>query len=60
MEILTIKQAAKKYGLPEYALRALVKRGTIPVIQSGRRCYISREAFEEYLRKGGEVYAERP
>ena len=56
MEVMTIKQAAKKYGLPEYAVRTLVKKKAFPVIQSGRRCYISQEAFEEYLRRGGEVY----
>ena len=53
---LTIRETAKEYNFPEYAIRTLVKRGAFPVIQVGSRCYITREAFAEYLKKGGARY----
>lgn len=54
--IMTIKETAREYGFPEYALRSLVKSGAFPVIQSGKRSYIVRERFEEYLKTGGNAY----
>ena len=53
---LTINAPAKKFNFPAYAIRTLVKRGEIPVIQAGNRCYIVRSVFEQYLEKGGAVY----
>lgn len=55
-KILTIKEAAREYGFPEFGLRGIIKKGRIPVIQCGSRCYITRAVFEAYLEKGGEVY----
>ncbi len=54
---LTIKETAKEFQFPEYAIRTLVKRGAFPVIQVGNRCYITREKFAEFLQKGGEKFA---
>lgn len=54
---LTIKETAKEFQFPEYAIRTLVKCGAFPVIQVGNRCYITREIFADYLKKGGETYA---
>lgn len=56
--VMTIRETAKEYSFPEYAIRTLVKRGAFPVIQVGKRCYITREAFESYLKTGGELYDE--
>ena len=53
---LTIKETAKEFQFPEYSIRTLVKRGAFPVIQVGNRCYITREIFADYLKKGGELY----
>ena len=53
---LTIKETAREFNFPEYAIRTLVKRGAFPVIQVGKRCYICREVFADYLKKGGELY----
>lgn len=53
---LTINETAKEFNFPTYAIRTLVKRGEIPVIQAGNRCYIVRSVFEQYLQKGGAVY----
>lgn len=54
---LTIKETAKEYHFPEFAIRTLVKRGVFPVIQVGNRCYILKHVFESYLQTGGEIYA---
>lgn len=53
---LTIKETAQEFQFPEYAIRTLVKCGAFPVIQVGTRCYIVREVFAEYLKKGGAAY----
>ena len=53
---LTIKETAREFMFPEYAIRTLVKRGEIPVIQAGTRCYIMRHVFEAYLQSGGKTY----
>ncbi|MBT9156835.1 MAG: hypothetical protein DDT37_01826 [Firmicutes bacterium] len=54
---LTIKETAKAFNFPEYAIRTLAKRGAFPVIQVGKRCYIVRRIFEDFLQKGGERYS---
>jgi len=54
---LTIKETAKEFNFPEFAIRTLVKRGAFPVIQAGNRCYIMKHVFESYLQTGGEKYA---
>lgn len=53
---LTIKETAKEFQFPEFAIRTLVKRGAFPVIQVGNRCYITRDIFADYLKKGGAAY----
>ena len=53
---LTIKETAREFQFPEYAIRTLVRRGAFPVIQVGNRCYITREIFADYLKKGGETF----
>lgn len=53
---LTIKETAQEFQFPEYAIRTLVKKGAFPVIQVGNRCYIVRDVFAEFLRKGGAAY----
>lgn len=57
---LTIKECAREFQFPEFAIRTLVKRGAFPVIQVGNRCYITREVFADYLKKGGETYVAAP
>ena len=55
--VLTIKETAKEFQFPEFAIRRLVKTGAFPVIQVGNRCYITREIFAQYLKEGGTKYA---
>ena len=52
MEVMTIKQTAQKYGIPEHALRKLVRKEVFPIIKAGNRTYISKSAFEDFLRYG--------
>ena len=54
--ILTVRQAAREFGFPEFGLRNLIKRGAFPVIRCGNRCYISRTVLGDYIAKGGEKY----
>lgn len=56
---LTIKETAKEFSFPEFAIRTLVKRGAFPVVQVGNRCYIVRDVFAEYLKTGGAKYDAR-
>lgn len=56
---MTIKETARKYSFPEFAIRTLVKRGAFPVIQVGNRSYIVPHIFEEYLETGGAIYNPR-
>ena len=56
---LTIKETAKEFSFPEFAIRTLVKRGAVPVVQVGNRCYIVRDVFAEYLKTGGAKYDAR-
>jgi hypothetical protein len=53
---LTIKETAKTFNFPEFAIRTLVKTGKIPVIQCGTRSYIMKGIFEDFLKSGGEKY----
>ena len=53
---LTIKECAREFQFPEFAIRTLVKRGAFPVIQVGNRVYIVRDVFGDYLQKGGAAY----
>jgi len=55
--VYTIKELAKLYSFPEFGLRGLVKTGAFPVIKCGSRVYIVKTVFENYLQKGGELYA---
>ena len=53
---LTIKETSREFQFPEFAIRTLVKRKAFPVIQVGNRCYITREIFADYLKRGGALY----
>jgi excisionase family DNA binding protein len=51
--IYTIREAAKRTGTPEFALRNWCKRGDVRHVKSGNRVYLTIEAIEEFLTKGG-------
>ncbi len=50
---LTIRQAARASGLPEHALRQLVKRGDVPGFYTGTRFLINFDAFRAQVAGGG-------
>jgi hypothetical protein len=58
-QVLTIREAAKRYGFPEFGLRNLIKRGAFPTIACGNRHYITVAVIERFIETGGEAYAGR-
>lgn len=52
--VLTIREVAKEFSFPEFAVRTLAKQGAFPVIRVGTRTYITREVFESFIKAGGE------
>lgn len=58
---LTIPQAAKRIGIGETKMRAVIRRGEIPVLRIGGRTVIIEQDIEIYLRGnyGRMVVAER-
>jgi hypothetical protein len=54
--VMTIRETARIYQIPEFAIRTLIKRGAFPVLQSGNRCYIVQQVFDDYLKTGGAIY----
>ncbi len=52
-EYKTYKQAALKYGWPDYRLRQWGKQGLLPGFYSGTRFYIDCERLREQLETYG-------
>ena len=48
----TIREAAREVGIPEHALRVLVKEGRIVYIKVGSKALINMERLAEFLNKG--------
>ena len=48
-KFLTIRAACRETGIPETALRGMVKRNEIVHFQSGSRVYINLSKLQEYL-----------
>jgi excisionase family DNA binding protein len=47
--ILTIREAAKAFSMPEFALRSWCKRGELRHIKAGNRVYLTAQAIEEFI-----------
>ena len=56
--IYTIKEAARAFGLPEFALRNWCKTGQLHHLKAGSRVYLTAGAVDEFLQKGGKVNAD--
>lgn len=48
----TIREAARETGIPEHAMRVLVKEGRIVYIKVGSKALINLDKLVEYLNKG--------
>lgn len=48
-KVVGVKQAAKEFGVAEYALRRWVKSGELPCIHCGRRILINCTVLSEFL-----------
>lgn len=55
-KLMTIKEAAKAYYLPEHALRRWVKEHKVDARYSGRKALVCIESLEEFLSKGGDQH----
>ena len=51
-ELLSVREAAQKFGVTEYFLRKGLKTGIISHIRNGRKYYICVEALSNVLRYG--------
>lgn len=47
--VIGIKQAAAEFGIAEYALRAWIKSGQLPVISCGRKHLINCTVLSRFL-----------
>lgn len=50
--IMTIREAAKAFNLPEFAVRNWCKRGELQHLKAGSRVYLPAVAIEDFLLKG--------
>lgn len=48
-DMVTIKETAEIFKLPEYFVRQLVKSGRVTAIKSGRKIFVNVEKFAELL-----------
>lgn len=48
-EMLTIPETARKFGLPENAVRKWVKMGLVPHISCGRKWLVNAAVFARFL-----------
>lgn len=51
MEFLTIRQEAKRSGVPEFRLRRFVEKGIVPGFFSGNKFLVNHEQFVLVLNK---------
>jgi len=49
---LSVKQASRVYGIPEWTLRGYLARRLIPHRRVMRKIYIPTKKFEEWLERG--------
>ena len=49
--IMTIREAAKAFNLPEFAVRNWCKSGVLYHLKAGNRIYLTTGAIEEFLKK---------
>lgn len=53
-KLMTIREAAKAYYLPEHALRRWVKEHKVDARYSGRKALVCIEDLDNFLKKGGD------
>lgn len=53
--IMTIREAAKAFNLPEFAVRNWCKCGALQHLKAGSRVYLTAGAIEDFLMKGGKA-----
>ncbi len=51
-QMVTIRETAEIFKLPEYFVRQLVKSGKVVAISAGKKSFVNVEKFAEYLNTG--------
>jgi len=53
--IMTIREAAKAYSIPEFALRNWCKCGQLQHLKAGNRVYLTPAIVEDFIKTGGQA-----
>ena len=56
--VFTIREAAKAYCIPEFALRNWCKRGQLQHLKAGNRVYLTPVILENFIKTGGQAQNE--
>lgn len=54
--MLTVKEASEIYGISQHAVRRWIKENAFPVVHTGRKIFINRMVFFDFL---GGAYNEK-
>ena len=54
--MLTVKEASEIYGISQHAVRRWIKETAFPVVHTGRKIFINRMVFFDFL---GGAYNEK-
>lgn len=49
--LLSVTEISKEYGLSKFLIRRFVSEG-LPVVKSGRKIYINKATFDNYIQGG--------
>ena len=52
-DLLTVSHVCEQTGLSEQTIRALINDGKLPGCRIGRRLYVPKTRFVEYVEQGG-------
>lgn len=56
-ELLTVKHLCVLTGLSDQTIRREVNEGRLPGFKVGRRIFVAKTRFLEYMDEGGNLYA---
>ena len=52
-QLVTVTELSGLTGLSKYTIRKFISEGGLPVVKSGRKCYISYTNFQKFI--GGKI-----
>ena len=60
LEMLTVSEAAQKYGVAVFAVRRWIKTGDLPAVFTGKRALIADSNLQQFLLNGSKQPATEP